>query len=692
MEGAQSPVPEPRSRASTHNDSVLVAVVIACSAALLSPLLVPLLTNRVFVFNDLTWFHLPLRHLYQHALEAGDSVLWTPSIFAGLYLHGEGQLGAFHPFHQLLYRVLPLGVGFNLELIANYPAIFAGTFWLLRQLGLSRSAATFGAMLFAFSGFNLLHHHHVNMIAVVAHLPWLLASADVLIVDERQWAKRFAFAGVALVLASEILLGFPQAVWWNALTLSAFVLWRVVQTGRWRRLTPCAAAVVISVLLGAIQLLPTADMAAHSTRAAESGEFALTYSLHPYNLVQVWSPYFFTQGGYSDGSYLWFHEFGIYSGAILPIAAIWIWSRRSALGASRGLAIAALVCATVALVLALGRYGGLAVLLSYVPGIGSLRAPVRYIVLAQFALAIAAAVAFDDWRAIASGQRPAATGPRGVLWIPAVLGVGTMLTLNSGWLPYGRHMFASAAHAVPGVAIVAAVTLLVVLAARGTRWALPALVVVTAVDLGLWGIRFVQREPARAIEALTMSVVPAPENAGESYAAAPARGPYQSNILVLRGYRLTNGYAGLFPAAQNPINSETSLRLSGTRWSFAVDGTRAPFDGAVERVRLVDRTGGPVTGHARLISDRPGHLVVDVETPSDAVVAFTERFHDGWSATRDGSRLETVPVDGDFLGIVVAGGAHRVDARFMPRSFVYGAVGSVLGLLLLAAAIAIRPR
>ena len=120
-------------------------------------------------------------------------MLWTPSIFAGLYLHGEGQVGLFHPFHQLLYRVFPLGTAFNLELVANYPAAFAGMFWFLRRLRFSHAAALFGAMLFAFSGFNLLHHHHINMVAVVAHMPWLLAAADVLIVEGKRadgWHSR----------------------------------------------------------------------------------------------------------------------------------------------------------------------------------------------------------------------------------------------------------------------------------------------------------------------------------------------------------------------------------------------------------------------------------------------------------------------------------------------------------------------
>ena len=50
------------------------------------------------------------------------------------------------------------------------------------------------------------------MVAVVAHMPWLLAAADVLIVDERRRARTLAFAGMAIILGSEFLLGFPQGV------------------------------------------------------------------------------------------------------------------------------------------------------------------------------------------------------------------------------------------------------------------------------------------------------------------------------------------------------------------------------------------------------------------------------------------------------------------------------------------------
>ena len=661
--------------------AVLVAV---CSLALLAPLLGPLISGRVFVYNDLAWFHLPLRYLYQQALHAGDTVLWTPSIFAGFYLHGEGQIGLFHPFHQLLYRVLPLAAAFDLELVTSYPVAFGGTFWFLRRLRFSRAAALFGAMLFAFSGFNLLHHHHMNMVAVVAHMPWLLATADVLIVDERKQARAFAFAGMALVLGSELLLGFPQGVWWNAIALGAFVVFRTAETQRWRRLPLCAAAVAIGVLLGGIQLLPTVDAVAHSMRMDVTPEFSLTFSLHPFNLFQLWSPYFFQRGAYSAGEATLFHEFGIYSGSILQVALVWVWIRRNALRERRALITAATVFAGICLLLALGRYGGIAVVLTQLPIFESLRGSVRYIVLVQFTLAILAAVTIDDLLAIADGRTSPTTGPMAPLWIPAALGIATTLALNSRLLPYGRYTFASAAVAASGVAIVAAVTLLVFLAGRRLRGAIAALVVVTTADLAAWGLTFVYREPARTIAEMTAAIPPAPADTTDSYASATDRGPYRSDLLVMRGYRLTSGYVALYPATRHPLDGDAARALSGTRWSFTPDGVRIPVEGSAARVRLLDEQQREAGGSARLSVDRPGELVAEVDAPGRRTLAFTERFHAGWSATIDGVPLEMVRVDGDFLGCMVDGGVHQIRLTFKPRSFVYGAIVSAIGAMLLA--------
>ena len=661
--------------------------VAACSVALFLPLLVPLLTGRVFVTYDLTWFHLPTRYLYQQALRSGDTVLWTPSILSGVYLHGEGQVGLFHPLHQLLYRLFPLQAAFNLELIANYPAAFAGMYCFARRLQLTAPASLFGAMLFAFSGFNLLHHQHLNLVAVVAHMPWLLVAADVLIVDDRPRAQALAFAAIAVIVASELLLGFPQGVWWNLVTLAAFAVYRAHATGRWRRFLACAPALAIGAMLAGIQLLPSSDAFAHSDRQWLGSQFSLSFSLHPFDLVQMWSPYAFRKGTYSGIDSGQFLEFGIYSGAVLPIALIWVWIRAEALRDRRPFILGVTAFAALSLILAFGRFGGLAALLAHVPGLGSLRAPVRYIVLVQFALAILAAIAFDDLLAIVEGRRDAPA--RGTIAAvdscraerrhdrPAQHGrgrSGRAFVHRRGDRRAGRRL-RRGRHA------------LIVLASRGTPAALAALALVTMVDLGGWGIRYIYRQPPQAIDALTRTVPPAPADPAASYAAL--EGKFRSDLLVMKGYRLTTGYLGLYPGTFYRPDGLTSRRLSGTRWIFTQDGFRSPVEGSVARARLVAASGRDESGSARLVVDRPGLLVAEIEAPGPRILALTERFHDGWSATSDGRPLPLVRVEQDFLGCRVDGTVHRVELRFRPRSVVQGTIVSAIGGVLLVAAVAI---
>jgi hypothetical protein len=152
----------------------------------------------------------------------------------------------------------------------------------------------------------------------------------------------------------------------------------------------------------------------------------------------------------------------------------------------------------------------------------------------------------------------------------------------------------------------------------------------------------------------------------------------------MRGYRLTSGYVGLFPATFYPRDSDTAARLSGTKWFFTPDGGRHPEPGGAARVRLLDEEGHTASGAASMIVDRPGQLIVDVVAPGRRTLALTERFHAGWSAASGDVSLETVTVDHDFLGCVVEAGAHRVTFHFMPRSFVYGSLASAIGVALLA--------
>ena len=325
-----------------------------------------------------------------------------PQLFSGFYLTGEGQGGAYHPLHQFLYRFFPLRVALGCEYLLPYPLMMLGT-WLLLKRRLGRSdAAMLGGLLFAFSSFNLLHFVHPNAVAVIAHIPWLLWAIDVALTDSRRRRVALATALIALLTGSQLLLGYPQYVWFSLIAELTYVIF--LQTAH--KYAPrdgcdlcvtcddcvgCTAQIWprvliakgIGLLLGGVQLLPSLDAWLHSARREADAGFPFWGSLHPLNLLQLVAPYLLAGRVVGDNT----HEFGLYVGAVPLMLIVWLLARRHELGPLAPTAWAALGFALVMLLLSFGAYGFLYPVTTWLPVLGSFRFPCRYLVLFQLAVA-----------------------------------------------------------------------------------------------------------------------------------------------------------------------------------------------------------------------------------------------------------------------------------------------------------------
>ncbi|MBX6315950.1 MAG: hypothetical protein IRY99_24005, partial [Isosphaeraceae bacterium] len=268
---------------------------LAAAWVVLGAMALPLAGGQVFHRDDLGLFHLPVRQHYARCLAAGDDYRWCPALYGGLDLHGEGQVGMEHPLHRLLYGTLPLATAFHLEWWLSYPVSFVGMALLLSRWRLRRDASLLGALVFTGSGFPVHHYVHMNAVAIIAQVPWLLLGMDVALrsADPRRaaWGRR----GVAVLTMSQCLLGYPQYVVFSLLVELAYAaglrVGRLDQGGgRWRAL---AGAKGLGLLGGAIQVLPTWEALARSTRPAPAAAWLGKGSLHPVHLVQWVSPYVF---------------------------------------------------------------------------------------------------------------------------------------------------------------------------------------------------------------------------------------------------------------------------------------------------------------------------------------------------------------------------------------------------------------
>ena len=75
----------------------------------------PFFAGRVYTRDDLGAYHLPVRAFFAAQLARGEPFDWMPQLYAGFYLTGEGQCGTHHPWHLLLYRLLPFRAALGWE-------------------------------------------------------------------------------------------------------------------------------------------------------------------------------------------------------------------------------------------------------------------------------------------------------------------------------------------------------------------------------------------------------------------------------------------------------------------------------------------------------------------------------------------------------------------------------------------------
>ncbi len=721
------------------------ALVAAC-LALLVGLAWPMLSSQVYVGDDLGVFHLPLRGFYAQQLAAEQSFDWWPQLYGGMYITGEGQVGGYHPLHLWLYKTFSLSTAFNLEVFLSYPAMLLGMFfWLRRILGRSLPAL-FGALAFTFSGFNLLHLFHVNAIAVVAHIPWLLLAIDYLVRGETRRQTAWAWTAIAMLTGSQVLLGYPQYVWFSLLAEIAVAGYLLTVGGSQashrdiqnsnsqlrRRVLPLASAKAVGLLLGGLQLLPTYDALQHSVRHVADVGFAESYSLHPLNLIQLIAPYLFETRVVGQNT----HALGLYAGAVPLMLIVYLICQRKRLGRLKPIAIVAACCSVLALWIAFGRYGYLYRVQTWLPIVGSFRAPCRMILLFHLSTAVLSAIAIchmarlrrRDFRSRAMSHRP--------LLAVVAASVALVFVANLAW----PARVASWPLMAAGPALLAIAAVLVFFAARNSRFALTALVLFCAADLGVYGLSYSVWPHSAPLD----DFIATADTPGDAYAAAlsdaqtqpsaSSRAPFRvaipvvtadgqsrrGNVITLAGYDRVLGYAGLQPQRLLDYRDPRTLRLAGVSWVHRdlMPGTdrsskrfvAPPFE-PLPRFRFVTRTqvshdpardlkhvdpaavalvDNPLAlpfvepGTIRVVADSPGEIRLSTNTLSRQLLATTESYHAGWQMFVDGQPAATSRVNGDFLGGLIPAGKHEVVLRFEPASLRYGALASTTGLGLLA--------
>ena len=405
--------------------------------------------------GDLAPFLYPNYKFAAQYLRQGDIPLWNPHLYSGVPFAADIQSGLFYPVNVLFFLLVPNLTYEWLEYLAIFHFWLAGaTMYLLLRMqksvassqntearvqteegrrekgeGKNQSslpthlpplAAFAGALAFQFSDLFIVHFGNLNMIAVAAWLPLVfllfqrslftplpLAAGKHAGGRERSSLGWAAAGGAVLAIAT--LAGHIQITLFILLTLGLYTLWHVgftiyeslprsighsPLTIHHSLFHPFAALLItlfITVGLSALLLLPAFEMSRYTPRAQLPYQEAAAYSLHPAQMAGLLVPGYFGR----DPALHWGPWERVETGYIglmtllLAIIGAGLTPRRM-----KGFFV---TLGVISLLLALGGYSLLhGWLYAIAPGFNQLRAPARFILLLDFALAALAAYGLNE--------------------------------------------------------------------------------------------------------------------------------------------------------------------------------------------------------------------------------------------------------------------------------------------------------
>jgi len=245
----------------------IVAVVVLLAAWCFADVL---FRDRLFAYRDTAYLYYPLYQFVEQEWSAGRVPLWSPFENCGTPLAANATAAVFYP-GKLLFR-LPIAydAAFRAYVVLHVLLAAGMSYLLARRWNRTIPSAGLAALAYAFGGCVLFQYCNVIYLVSAAWLPAALATADRALVS----GCRRAMLACGATLALMVLGGDPQTAYhaFLLIALYALLLRRTApaereqrQPRRWRYLVGFAG---VALLLSAVQVLPTAEHASHSDRAA----------------------------------------------------------------------------------------------------------------------------------------------------------------------------------------------------------------------------------------------------------------------------------------------------------------------------------------------------------------------------------------------------------------------------------------
>ncbi len=719
-----------------------------------------ILLGEAWLWEDMVYYSYPVRVFAASAMAMGHLPLWNPYTFSGMPFLADIQTTVLYlPCVALALFVRDGGLNFywlEIMVIAHYVLAGWGMYLLASSLDLKRAPALFAGATYMLSGFMITHAIHQQIITMVAWFP-LVTMLFRMALTHSRWRPAFL---CALLLGHSTLAGYPQLSLYFHMFLFAYFLFLLLGAHRGRALISRPAFVLaakagmivgLGLAVAAIQLLPTAELAALSQRAQITYEKSTEGSLAWSQLLTLFIPKLFGAAGaagsnyWGPGTYWYFWETCIYVG-ILPLMLVTI----SALLVRRNPQAAFFWgVALFTLLFSLGNsFLVHKLVLDYVPGFSKFRNPARagvFFSLAGSLLSAFALQAMMSWEKNSRESRRV----RSVLLSIAGAGIALWGAVVTGMLDpvWGAPKDPAILQAVRKEAywsllfvLVSAGALLALRANKGwlsrAALALPALFFI---DMFVFGadqntsstnpsdyfrradplVRFLRNDMKNdlfRVNTRNQYGMIMDRNQGmvdriftlEGYtplvlqrAIAPYNDTQKFDLLNVKYRTSFDRRTGALSLAPNPTYMARAYFLYDVRVASTEEELAAAFrDPAWNHtttailehespVRATPQAGG-LHGSVRVTAYDDNRVELEAASATEGILVLSEVFYPGWRAYVDGAETAILRADYNLRAIAFPGGSHHVEFRFTPPPFVTGAWVTAAALVVCLAGL-VRP-
>lgn len=275
------------------------------------------------VMSDVVSLLYPWRLLAIDLFKSGQMPFWDSTSFLGTSLIGNFQAGIFNPFNLLFSLPLSFNTIWGLQVVIQPFLAMVCMYLMLRNWRISKVPSIFGAVSYAFSAQILVWIEYNTLSFALAVFPIFILVLDKFL----ETGKAYRLAGISLIIAYVIFVGYPQHLYYFTLFGLIYVLFLSHRKNGYSSLFKNGFLLMIFIgwgfMLGAISLLPGLEALSFSIKSLDTSATQNSVLFLPWqNLMTAFIPDFFGNPATNNYFGVGYYESLIFytSIAVMPFA------------------------------------------------------------------------------------------------------------------------------------------------------------------------------------------------------------------------------------------------------------------------------------------------------------------------------------------------------------------------------------